>query len=83
MIFWIVFSLNNLNFLHFIASKCNLQVKEDKHKGIFIHNATEVYVNTPEEMKKIMKLGRDNRSVACTGMNERSSRSHSIFILSI
>lgn len=30
-----------------------------------------------------MKLGRDNRSVACTGMNERSSRSHSIFILSI
>ena len=52
-------------------------------EGIFIHNATEIYVNTPAEMKKIMKAGRDNRVVACTGMNERSSRSHSIFILSV
>ena len=59
--------------------KQNLQIKEDKTKGIFVADASEVYVNSSEEMKKIMVLGQSNRSVAATRMNERSSRSHSIF----
>ena len=65
------------------TKKQNLQVKEDKTKGIFVADATEVYVNSSEEMKKIMVLGQSNRSVASTRMNERSSRSHSIFLIVI
>lgn len=61
------------------TKKQNLQVKEDKVKGIFVADASEIYVNSSEEMKKIMVLGQGNRSVAATRMNERSSRSHSLF----
>eukprot|EP00347_Sterkiella_histriomuscorum_P003556 403363838 len=63
--------------------KNNLQVKEDKGKGIYVADATEVYVGTPEEMFEVMRAGSKNRSVAATRMNEKSSRSHSVFILTV
>lgn len=58
-------------------------MKEDKNKGIYVADATEVYVTTPEEMFEVMRAGAKNRSVAATRMNEKSSRSHSIFILTV
>lgn len=61
------------------SSKNNLQVKEDKSRGIYVHDATEVYVSTPDEMMNVMTMGGKNRSIAATRMNEKSSRSHSIF----
>lgn len=64
-------------------SKANLQVKEDKGRGIYIQDATEMYVSSPAEMMAVMQTGAASRSVAATRMNERSSRSHSIFIVHI
>ena len=61
------------------AKKQNLQVKEDKTRGIYVADATEVYVQSPEEMFAVMRSGQQNRSVAATRMNAVSSRSHSIF----
>lgn len=58
-------------------------MKEDKGKGIYVNDCTEVYVTNPEEMFDIMRAGSKNRSIAATRMNEKSSRSHSIFILTI
>jgi kinesin family protein 5 len=66
-----------------IAKKNNLQVKEEKGKGIYVADATEVYVSSPEEMFEVMRAGSKNRSVAATRMNEKSSRSHSVFILTV
>lgn len=66
-----------------IAKKSNLQIKEDKGKGIYVNDCTEVYVTNPEEMFEIMRAGSRNRSVAATRMNDKSSRSHSIFILTV
>jgi kinesin family protein 5 len=66
-----------------LARKNNLQIKEDKNKGIFIQDATEIYVASAEQMRQVHKSGSDNRTVAATRMNERSSRSHSIFILQV
>ena len=60
-------------------AKSNLQVKEDKLRGIYVQDATEVYVGSPVEMLKTMSSGSANRSIAATRMNQRSSRSHSIF----
>lgn len=65
------------------TSKTNLQVKEDKQRGIFVQNATEIYVSSPAEMMKVMAAGSANRSIAATRMNERSSRSHSIFCVNV
>jgi kinesin family protein 5 len=40
-------------------------------------------VSNPEEMFEVMRAGSQNRSVAATRMNDKSSRSHSIFILTV
>ncbi len=40
-------------------------------------------MTNPEEMFEVMRAGSKNRSVAATRMNDKSSRSHSIFILTI
>lgn len=49
--------------IHFflLAKKNNLAVKEDKNHGIFIQDATEVYVYNVDQMKKVMKAGAENR----------------------
>lgn len=39
------------------AKKTNLQVKEDKTKGLYIQDATEVYVSNPDEMMNVMNMG--------------------------
>lgn len=64
-------------------SKTNLKVNEDKQRGIFIQDVTEVSVVEEEEVYKCMKIGNENRSIGYTDMNANSSRSHSCFILTI
>jgi kinesin family protein 5 len=64
-------------------SKDNLQVHEEKSKGIYVADVTETYVSDEREVYQIMKLGQSNRSIAATNMNAESSRSHSIFILTV
>lgn len=66
-------------FCSYTAKKTNLQVKDDKTRGLYVQDATEVYVQNPEEMYQVMRAGQQNRSVAATRMNAVSSRSHSIF----
>jgi kinesin family protein 5 len=61
----------------------NLNVREDKAKGIYIEGLSEHYVASDDEVLEIMTMGSENRSVAATNMNEHSSRSHSIFIMTI
>lgn len=58
-------------------------MREDKKHGVYVADATEIYVNNPQEMRDVMKTGSENRSVAETRMNANSSRSHSIFCMKI
>ena len=39
------------------AKKSNLNVKEDKTRGIYVQDITEVYVQNPEEMFNVMRAG--------------------------
>jgi len=66
-----------------IADKSNLQIKESKTRGIYVQDATEIYVTSAAEMSSAMKMGSANRTIAATRMNERSSRSHSLFYLQV
>jgi kinesin family member 5 len=52
-----------------VASKSRLEIKEDRLRGIFIQNCTEVSVGNAEQMLKHMDSGSNNRKVAFTGMN--------------
>ena len=50
---------------------------------MYIENLTERYVSEEHEIFELMKFGNENRSVSSTLMNEESSRSHLIFMLTI
>uniref|UniRef100_A0AAV1VE09 Kinesin-like protein n=1 Tax=Peronospora matthiolae TaxID=2874970 RepID=A0AAV1VE09_9STRA len=64
-------------------SKMNLQVREDAQRGIFVEGMTEMCVTSDEELLAAMRAGAANRAVAATGMNEGSSRSHSVFMVTL
>ncbi|CAG9331391.1 unnamed protein product [Blepharisma stoltei] len=64
-------------------SKSNLKIHEDRTRGIYIADLTERYVADPLEVSDLMKVGSQNREVGYTNMNAGSSRSHSIFILTV
>lgn len=65
------------------STKVNMQIKQDKQRGIFIKDITERYIASEEEVYDIMRVGNDNRMVAATRMNDQSSRSHSIFMMTV
>lgn len=64
-------------------TKDNLKVHEEKSKGVYLGDLTEHYISQEREVYDIMKQGNSNRSIASTLMNSESSRSHSIFILTV
>eukprot|EP01132_Coremiostelium_polycephalum_P003999 gene3999-5001_t len=63
--------------------KDNLRVREEKGKGVWVEGTTEVYIYREDDILEVMRTGASNRAIAETKMNAESSRSHSIFILSI
>lgn len=65
------------------VSKNDLKIREDKNRGIYIQDVTETYVSEESDVYDLMKLGNSNRAISATNMNEGSSRSHSIFILTV
>ena len=67
----------------FDISKVNLNIREDSIKGIYVEGATERYVGGANDVLSLLEFGSANRAQAATNMNEHSSRSHSIFILTI
>ncbi|XP_069972366.1 kinesin heavy chain isoform X1 [Penaeus vannamei] len=65
------------------VSKVNLSVHEDKNRVPSVKGATERFVSSPEEVFETIALGKSNRHVAVTNMNEHSSRSHSVFLIQV
>ena len=63
--------------------RVNLPIREDIIKGIYVDGCSEKYVGCAKDILDAFELGSNNRAQAATNMNEHSSRSHSIFILTI
>ncbi|KAL5511850.1 hypothetical protein ACEPAH_5068 [Sanghuangporus vaninii] len=61
----------------------NLQVHEEKNKGVYVKNLSDYYVSSAKEVYEIMRQGGQSRIVSATNMNAESSRSHSIFLITI
>ncbi|OBA26308.1 kinesin-domain-containing protein [Hanseniaspora valbyensis NRRL Y-1626] len=53
------------------------------HRGIFIQNLEEFEITEPIEGLKLLQRGLKKRKVAATKMNDVSSRSHSIFSITL
>lgn len=64
-------------------TKSNMQIKVDKSKGVYVADLTERYIGSDLDVYDIMRIGNENRKVASTTMNDQSSRSHSIFVMTI
>ncbi|BGP32653.1 hypothetical protein JCM10296v2_004434 [Rhodotorula toruloides] len=61
----------------------NLPVHEDKQRGVYVKNLSEFYVGNSAEVYEVMRQGGSARAVSATNMNAESSRSHSIFVITI
>ncbi|KAJ4898269.1 P-loop nucleoside triphosphate hydrolases superfamily protein with CH (Calponin Homology) domain [Raphanus sativus] len=55
----------------------------EEEDGLSLPNATMHYVNSTMDVLKLMEAGEVNRAVGSTSMNNRSSRSHSIFMVHV
>jgi kinesin family protein 5 len=64
-------------------TKVNLKVRVDKAKGIYVGDLTERYIASDLDVYDVMRIGNENRKVASTSMNDQSSRSHSIFVMTV
>ncbi|PNP45867.1 kinesin heavy chain [Trichoderma gamsii] len=61
----------------------NLPIHEEKNRGIYVKGLLEIYVSSVQEVYEVMRRGGDARVVSSTNMNAESSRSHSIFVVTI
>jgi kinesin family protein C1 len=67
-----------------VGTTKKLEIRHDHHQGTTkVTDATVVIVDTPEKVFQVLAKAGKNRAVAATNCNERSSRSHSVFTLSI
>lgn len=61
----------------------NLPIHEEKNRGVYVKGLLEIYVSSVQEVYEVMRRGGNARAVAATNMNQESSRSHSIFVVTI
>ncbi|XP_054996521.1 kinesin-like protein KIF17 isoform X3 [Sorex araneus] len=64
-------------------TKQKLELKEHPEKGVYVKGLSMHTVHSVAQCERIMETGWKNRSVGYTLMNKDSSRSHSIFTISI
>lgn len=60
-----------------------LEVREHPRLGIYVQDLATLVVKNANSVKALIEQGNSVRQVAATQMNERSSRSHSCFIIKI
>lgn len=60
-----------------------LELKERPDTGVYVKDLQSFVCKNITEIEHVMNVGNQNRSVGKTNMNEHSSRSHAIFIITV
>ena len=63
--------------------KNRLELHEKVDSGVYVKDLSYFAAKTADEVRKIMYIGSKNRSVGATNMNAHSSRSHSLFTITV
>ncbi|EDO29392.1 predicted protein, partial [Nematostella vectensis] len=63
------------------SRKKQLRVREHPILGPFVQDLSTYVVTSYADIESWLALGNKNRATACTGMNDKSSRSHSVFTI--
>lgn len=73
--------------IHDLLKKDRSQQKLNLHErpdtGVYVKDLTSYVCKSIEEIERVMRVGNQNRKVGATDMNEHSSRSHAIFVITI
>ncbi|XP_017310783.1 kinesin-like protein KIF3C [Ictalurus punctatus] len=60
-----------------------LELKESPESGVYVRDLSSFVAKNVKEMEHVLNAGNRTRSVGATDMNERSSRSHAIFSVTV
>jgi kinesin family protein 5 len=64
-------------------SQTKLKIRETPTKGVWVEGLTEAFVGSENDILTLLQLGEQSRSVASTNMNAVSSRSHTLFVITL
>ncbi|CAN7002215.1 hypothetical protein IGI04_020727 [Brassica rapa subsp. trilocularis] len=85
LIFWFVYLYNDLPSVVILdyISTLDIRTCSSEDGGLSLPDATMHSVNSTMDVLRLMEAGEVNRAVSSTSMNNRSSRSHSIFMVHV
>uniref|UniRef100_A0A673MNY1 Kinesin-like protein n=1 Tax=Sinocyclocheilus rhinocerous TaxID=307959 RepID=A0A673MNY1_9TELE len=63
--------------------KLDIKMCPDGSGQLYVPGLTEFTVESVEDINKVFDLGHMNRATACTNLNEHSSRSHALLIITV
>ncbi|XP_059420599.1 kinesin-like protein KIFC3 isoform X3 [Carassius carassius] len=63
--------------------KLDIKMCPDGSRQLYVPGLTEFTVESVEDINKVFDLGHVNRATACTNLNEHSSRSHALLIVTV
>ncbi|XP_070683614.1 kinesin-like protein KIFC3 [Pempheris klunzingeri] len=65
------------------SDKLDIKMNPDGSGQLYVPGLTEFTVQSPEDINRVFELGHMNRATACTNLNEHSSRSHALLIITV
>ncbi|XP_047436947.1 kinesin-like protein KIFC3 isoform X3 [Mugil cephalus] len=65
------------------TDKLDIKMNPDGSGQLYVPGLTEFTVQSPEDVNRVFDLGYVNRATACTNLNEHSSRSHALLIITV
>ncbi|KAM4593786.1 kinesin-like protein KIFC3 isoform 4-T4 [Odontesthes bonariensis] len=65
------------------TDKLDIKMNPDGSGQLYVPGLTENAVQSPEDINRVFELGHMNRATACTNLNEHSSRSHALLIITV
>ncbi|XP_030017350.1 kinesin-like protein KIFC3 isoform X3 [Sphaeramia orbicularis] len=65
------------------TEKLDIKMNPDGSGQLYVPGLTEFTVQSPEDINRVFELGHMNRATACTNLNEHSSRSHALLIITV
>ncbi|KAF0036495.1 hypothetical protein F2P81_011807 [Scophthalmus maximus] len=60
-----------------------LELRERPDTGVYVKDLSSFVTKSVRQIEHVMNVGNQNRSVGSTNMNEHSSRSHAIFVITV
>ncbi|TWW67556.1 Kinesin-like protein KIFC3 [Takifugu flavidus] len=66
-----------------LSDRLDIKMNPDGSGQLYVPGLTEFTVQSPEDINRVFELGHMNRATACTNLNEHSSRSHALLIITV